>query len=274
MKSFKACAWIALSLAITGEASADWLGRYIPPGSNVSDQEIADGKIKNTVADLDAEKITVSDVTLGCGAVVRDPIFNMGGGESEPTLTGTHIRYNYTYINGSPSSYSGDLPQAATSAFSFGIHKATANDPKVKVDRFSFTVSQYAIQADNAPTPWQTRALGSVQVASLQFSLYITLDNDTANPIVLTAFDSKARYMTDSYEGVEVSFDLAAALKDKQYTDAKFDLKMEPVGNGSTADVNGSIFLSDIVLEGTTPEPTSLLLALMGAVPMMLRRRR
>ncbi|WP_141675884.1 hypothetical protein [Akkermansia glycaniphila] len=106
MKLYKACAWLAVALAVTGEASADWLGRYIPPDSTET-------SLKNTAAALD--KVTVSDVTLGGGSVVRDPDFGIEG-QILASLSGTYIRYNSKYV-ASSTTYTGDFSTTASSAF-------------------------------------------------------------------------------------------------------------------------------------------------------------
>lgn len=273
MKLYKACAWLAVALAVTGEASADWLGRYIPPDST-------EASLKNTAAALD--KVTVSDVTLGSGSVVRDPFFGIEG-QIEASLSGTYIRYNSKYV-ASSTTYTGDFSTTASSAFSLNINKTKANDPKVQVDKFAFSVTSYAMQADNVGNPWpETRAFASIEASTLSYELHITLSDalgqQLGKTIVLTSYTTtpytpKERAFTGVGAQERISFDVAAALKDMEYTNAKFDLMMKADGNASTADANESLFISDIVLEGTAPEPASLLLALMGTVPMVLRRRR
>lgn len=276
MKLYKACAWLAVYLAVTGEASADWLGRYMPPDSTA-----ASGN--NTAEALD--QVTVGDVTLGGGSVVRDPDF----GPEEAvlaSLSGTYIRYNTKYTSGSKT-YAGDFSTAAASAFSLELKKTTANDSKVQVDNFAFSVTSYALQADYVGSPWPTppatRTMGTVSSSTFSFELHITLSDalgqQLGNTVVLTSYTTtpytpKERYYTGEGAQERISFDVATALKDMEYTDAKFDLMMKADGNNSIGDANESLFISDIVLEGTAPEPTSLLLALMGTVPMVLRRRR
>lgn len=272
MKLYKACAWLAVSLAVTGEASADWLGRYMPP-----DSPEASGK--NTAEALD--QVTVSDVTLGGGSVALNPDFGVDG--QIRTLSGTYIRYNSKYT-ADTKTYTGDFSSSGASAFSLELTKTAANDRKVQVDKFSFSATSYAMQADNAGNPWpETRALGSIYASTFSYELHITLSDalgqQLGKPIVLTSYMTtpyipKERYITAVGAQERISFDVAASLQGMEYTNAKFDLMMKAEGNDSTVNANESLFISDIALEGTAPEPTSLLLALMGTVPMMLRRRR
>lgn len=257
-------------MTVGGSAYADWLGRYIPPDSSVSEQEIKDGKIKNAATDLDAQKVTIDDVVLSAGKVVRDPIFvDPTDPDNNRNLTGSYIRYDYTYAADS-GTYTGDFSQAAACAFSFGMTKAIVNDPKVKADKLSFAVTQNAAQH----LIYDTRiGTGNLTVAHLKFTLRITLDNGAITLPDLTSFVASSRAFSAEETGY-VSFDVASALKDRQYTNAQFDVMMEPVSNESDGNAIGSVFLSDIVLEGSTPEPTSLFLTLLGTVPMVLRRRR
>lgn len=260
-------------MAVTGEASADWLGRYMPPDST-------EASGKNMAEALD--QVTVSDVTLGGGSVALNPDFGVDE-QILVSLSGTYIRYNSKYTAGTKT-YTGDFSDSKTSAFSLGLKKTAANDRKVQVDKFSFSVAAYAFQADSASNPWpETRAWGSIKTSTFSYELHITLSDalgqQLGNTIILTSYTTtpytpQERWFDDTGAQERISFDVAASLKDMEYTNAKFDLMMKTDGNASTADSNESLFISDIVLEGTAPEPASLLLALMGTVPMMLRRRR